>query len=183
MGEAGIIEMTQAALLSIAIVGFVVIARAHRAATTLRVLATLIAILLVRELDGAFDALLFHGAWKWPAAALLLFAIRYAWRRSRDLLRGARLQSTKFSTGLLLAAFAVILIGSRLLGMQTVWREILADGYAREVPRLIEELLELAGYALLVIAVIETYFETRFRVAPDRRQPAREEWMHRPAIE
>ena len=55
----------------------------------------------------------------------------------------------------MLAAAAVILVQSRLLGRQSAWRGALEEGVVSHVPRLVEETSELGGYGLLAFAAVE----------------------------
>lgn len=60
--------------------------------------------------------------------------------------------------GLCAAALFVVLIESRILGRQDVWSSALGASYVRVVPRLVEELSELAGYGLLLMGCAELNF-------------------------
>ncbi len=160
LGESGAIELGQVALLG-ATGALLLFSKKHPSAAALQLGGILIAVLLVRELDALFDVMLYHGAWKLPALALLGVALRHAIRNREALSRGVRAQVKQRSTGLFFTAFAIVLVQSRLMGMQDAWRAILGESYEREFPRLIEELLELSGYALLVVAAVEARFEAR----------------------
>ena len=123
----------------------------------------LVLMLATRELDGAFDVLLIHGAWKWIVLAVLVATLIYGVLNWNELVRGASVQAGKFSSGILFSALTAVLVQSRIMGMQDFWREILGVRFSREVPRLIEELLELSGYCLLASSVVEMFFEARRR--------------------
>ena len=163
LGETGPIELTQVALLVGGILALARAARTHPAGETLVLFALFTSVALVRELDGPFDQLLFHGGWKLPAAALGSVLVDRGVRGRRDVLSGfARLLSSP-AFGLLFAAAAIVFVESRILGMQAFWREALGDGFARELPRLVEELVELAGYALFLVGTVELWLEGRRR--------------------
>ncbi|MDP1086466.1 transporter, partial [Klebsiella pneumoniae] len=63
--------------------------------------------------------------------------------------------ANSFSFGLFAAGFLTTYVFSRLYGRQDFWRAVLQENYLRDFKSAAEELVELFGYALLLIAVIE----------------------------
>ncbi|MEM1448100.1 MAG: hypothetical protein AAF726_01705 [Planctomycetota bacterium] len=153
-GEAGAIELTQLALLggAMIVVGTTVGVAGCRSASI--PFFCLLASMFIRELDGAFDRLS-HGSWKYPAWTVALGGAAFGALHRASAARAARAILEGRAGGLLLSAAFLILVESRLIGRQDVWSAVLGVHYVRDVPRLIEELSELAGYGVLLIACIE----------------------------
>lgn len=154
VGEWGAIELTQLVLLalSMGVLGRMALVDSLRALTVPMVLLT--SAVVIRELDAAFDVL-FHGSWKYPAWLAAALGVSYAMRgREAALLAMNRVRSHR-SLGLFAGALFVVLVQSRLLGRQDVWRSVLGADFMRSVPRLIEEITELAGYGILLVACVD----------------------------
>lgn len=63
--------------------------------------------------------------------------------------------SNSFSFGLFASGFLVTYVFSRLYGRSEMWIAILGDHYQRTFKDAAEEITELLGYSLILIAVIE----------------------------
>lgn len=163
LGESGPVEIAQVGLLIASTLLLLLGARCREASPLLVPMAAVIAAAAIRELDGPLDAV-FHGAWKYPAWTVALAGLGYAIRRRRGLPASIGLLSTSRAGGILAGAGFVVLIQSRVLGRQEVWRAALGDAYVRDIPRLIEELSELAGYGLLFIGCIELHRVARLNM-------------------
>lgn len=116
-----------------------------------------------REFDNELDALLFDGAWKIPAfaaGAALLYVVATRWRAlTADLARlGDTLAFGVFTVGLL-----QLMVFSRMWGANTLWRELMGEGFDRAVARVSEEGIEQMAYVVLFLGVAELYLAARCR--------------------
>ena len=127
----------------------------------------------VREFDNELDALLYKGAWKLPVGALGVALLAYAvrqWGRIRDELAhyGNTLGFGVFVVGLL-----QLMVFSRLWGGNDLWRLLMAGGFDRTLVRVSEEGIELMAYTVILIGVVELYWESRRASRPPARPPRR----------
>ncbi len=154
LGEGGPIELGQLLLLGLAALTFGRAARVEGQGSVFVLLAGMIGVAMIRELDGPLDRV-WHGAWKVPAGALGLVILAWSLANWCELRKSARWFATSPAFGLMIAAGAVVLLQSRLLGRQSSWRGALESDFVRDIPRLVEETSELAGYGLVLWAAIE----------------------------
>ena len=125
---------------------------------------------LVRESDTFLDYLA-DGLWQ-AIVVLILIAVAAQLGLQRATL-GPQIAwlGRHFSCGLMLAGFAIVMGFSRVFGRGVVWQQIMGTSYTKTIKYFAEESIELLGYALLTIGVVE------FCVAASRRFHS-----HRPAI-
>lgn len=181
IGEASLVELTQAGFLLASMLSFAVLAWRRDDDRRFAVLAAaLFGCMFVREQDAWLDVLLFHGAWKYVGTPVALAAIAYALGDRRATLAGlARFLRSRAGTVMLLA-LVLLLCWSRLLGMTGIWTTVLGDGYVRGVKNAVEESSELLGYTFVLVASIG-YLTQRVRslaaqphTAGPRGAPARQ---------
>ncbi|ERS84713.1 hypothetical protein [Halomonas sp. PBN3] len=110
---------------------------------------------LIREQDALLDARVFDGAWQLLVSLTLLPILAVVIRRRRRFVAEFAAYANSFSFGLFAAGFLTTYVFSRLYGRQDMWRAILQEHYLRDFKNAAEEVVELFGYALLLIAVIE----------------------------
>ena len=116
--------------------------------------------MLIREQDYFLDALS-HGCWKWPALILALSCLAYAAATFRASVAGlARLARWRHFS-VLLVGLAIVLVYSRLFGMNILWRELLPDSQWRMAKTAVEESSELLGYLLIVFSALLLRFEKK----------------------
>ncbi|MEL6903777.1 MAG: hypothetical protein AAFP22_00135 [Planctomycetota bacterium] len=154
LGESGPIELAQLVLLAFTACVLRSAGRLEGTGSILGIFALLVTVAFVRELDGPLDRV-WHGFWKVPAAVVLGAAAVAALRGGACVGKSIQRLAGKPESGLMLAAAAVILVQSRLLGRQSSWRGALEEGFVSHVPRLVEETSELGGYGLLAFAAVE----------------------------
>lgn len=154
LGEQGVIELTQLGLLAAIYWNLRAAATMDGSGSLFVLLSRLLIIAIIRELDGMLD-LVWHGFWKVPALLVAAVAIRGASLHWEQIRQGMVPFLRSSSAGISLTASAVVLVQSRMLGRQSVWRDVLDADYVRIVPRLVEETSELAGYALMAWGAIE----------------------------
>lgn len=152
--EDGVLEWVQITLLVAAAGAFTTAGRRQKEGHWLFVFAMLAMVAALRELDRVFDRQL-PVPWEAAVGLVLLAAGIYCWRRRGDLKRQwpAIAQEPIFA---MLAAAAIALAFSRLLGQAPLWKAVMGpDDYRRIVKNAMEEGTELLAYVLLLVASIE----------------------------
>lgn len=106
--------------------------------------------LFIRELDFAFDALLWHGAWVWPAAVVFVTSVTLAYLNRETLFHpAARFINTR-SYVFVLIGFVTLFVFSRIFGSGSLlWKSALGVAYNQEFKSAIQEGLELFSYAII----------------------------------
>jgi hypothetical protein len=173
LGERSLVELTQAGFLIASSGAFALLAVRRADDRRFAVLASaLFAVMLIREMDALLDVLLWHGAWKYLAAPLVIGALSWSLRDWRSVMAGgARMLSSRSGTVMLLG-MAVLLCYSRMFGMSSNWHAVLGDAYVRTVKNAVEETTELLGYSFILAASIN-YLGQRLRAAAGVRHSAR----------
>lgn len=168
-GEASLVEYLESSFLLLVAILFYIGSRVSGHWRGLCIALTFAAaVAAVREQDSFFDHNVFDGAWQLVAAALLVWAASILWRYPGSLADEASSFANSRGAGLLMAGFVTVFVFSRIVGMQTFWRNVMGDRYLRVVKNIVEEGIELFGYSLLVLAAAETVLHLK-RLA---RQPA-----------
>ncbi len=151
--ESSLIEIVQELELFAAAILFCALGNLRRKRLFL-LAAGLIACMLIRELDALFD-MVWHGCWFYAALACAGIFLAAGLRRGLQ----APLQEMEgFTRGpafaVLFAGLVVVLVVSRLLGMQAFWDAALAADFPYKLKRIIEETLELWGYTLILSSAL-----------------------------
>ena len=117
--------------------------------------ATLVGMMLIRELDALLDENLFDGGWQTLVCILMagttVYLIKQPYPVKPSLIEFSHLASA----GIFLSGFLVIMAFSRLIGRGSFWEAVMGDGYMRVVKNIAEEGTELMGYTLLLISAVE----------------------------
>ena len=148
-----VVESFQTLCLFVSIVCLLISAR-RKDAPGLILVAGFLGCMFIREQDGLFD-LLAHGSWKYFALTCAALSIYAAWRAGVDkslstLVRFCQSREFYFiMTGLL-----TVLVFSRIMGMNALWKIVMADAYDYTVKFTIEEALELWGYILIMYSAV-----------------------------
>lgn len=116
---------------------------------------------LVREQDAFLDIYVADNTWKVLVALIVLPSIAWVIYQRRHFLAEFSHYSNTFSFGLFMSGLLVTYVFSRLYGRQDFWRAVLEDDYVRDFKNVAEEVVELMGYALILIAVIELLIMAR----------------------
>ncbi len=163
--ESSFVELSQLALLGASLLAVSSLWRIPHYNPVGTLLAFLLAGAMVREMDYFLDRWLFDGGWQVLLTGLLVSTTIVLWPR-RHMLRqrlGDVTQTVGF--GMMFSGFAVVMGFSRLFGRDSFWREVMAGGYNRSVKNLAEESVELLGYAILTIGVVECVLALRAAAA------------------
>ncbi|ADU72222.1 MAG: hypothetical protein QM578_23840 [Pantoea sp.] len=140
--------------------------KAHRPALIL--MAGFFIVLLIRELDFAFD-LLAHGSWLWFALAVSFYSLYQAFRHGQQTLAGLIDFMCRPPWGMMCAGMLTVLIFSRFFGMDELWRQIAGESYPRVVKNLAEEGTELFGYMLCLLSTHDYLRELKTDDLPQPR--------------
>ncbi|GGY00090.1 hypothetical protein GCM10007160_29690 [Litchfieldella qijiaojingensis] len=110
---------------------------------------------LIREQDHFLDRYVFDGAWQTLVTLVLVPCLTLVIMRRRRFVAEFVHYSNTFSFGLFAAGFLTTYVFSRLYGRSEMWIAIFEDDYRRTFKDAAEEVTELLGYSLILIAVIE----------------------------
>lgn len=154
--ERGFTELAQTTVLVLSVLLLVYARQGLRAMpqVTLLLLA-FTASSLIREQDAHLDAYVFDGAWQLLVALVLLPSLYQVIRHRRQFLTQFAAYANSLSFGLFTAGVLTTYIFSRLYGRQDFWRAVLQENYLRDFKSAAEEVVELFGYAVILIAMIE----------------------------
>ena len=116
---------------------------------------------LVRELDYFLDLWFADNLWQVLLAVVVAVGGAYLLRHQRRYAVGwARLWPSPAAT-LLFAGAVVLFLFSNLIGHEAFWRVLQGEDYRRIAKLAMEEMTELAGYALCFCGAVEYYLEAR----------------------
>lgn len=153
-GEQTLTEITQLFLVLITIYSFVKLSFEKKELKQASVLiGCFFVVVFIRELDFLFD-LVYHGFWVVPALLVTFSALYYTFKDWRKGLN-------QMADILEIRAMKVVIIGtilllfySRLIGMGSLWKDIMAVNYVYRVKIIIEEGTELLCYFLITFGAI-----------------------------
>ena len=114
-----------------------------------------LAMAFVREMDRAFDAYLYDGAWQvtafFIAIVTVLMIIHVTGSFWGELQRFMSLPAY----GIFLSGILIVLVFSRLYGQKVLWKAVMGDRFMYSVKAAAEENTELVGYCLIMISAME----------------------------
>ncbi|WP_345830847.1 hypothetical protein AAGR08_23270 (plasmid) [Pantoea sp. BRR-3P] len=152
MKESSVTEIMQELILLVVASLFICRAgkdKARRPALIL--MAGFFIVLLIREMDFAFD-ILSHGSWLWFSLTVSVYAVYQAVRHGQQTLAALADFMSRPSWGMMCAGILTVLIFSRFFGMNELWRHIAGEDYPRVAKNLAEEGTELFGYMLCLLS-------------------------------
>ena len=115
----------------------------------------------VRELDGLFDDIFFHGSWFVPAVFIMILAC-YRASKSPGNLKSEFFEFVQTQQAVFLGlGFFSVVVFAQIFGRQVVMRAVFQEYYVRSIGRFIEEVIEFLGYIILVIGSLECYLRGR----------------------
>ncbi|MCL7929493.1 hypothetical protein [Halomonas llamarensis] len=118
-------------------------------------LLAFIAASLVREQDHFLDAYVAEHTWKILVTLIVIPSITWAVIQRRHFLAEFSHYSNTLSLGLFTAGVLTTYIFSRLFGRQAFWQTVMQEHYTRDVKDMAEEVVELLGYSMILIAMVE----------------------------
>jgi MFS superfamily sulfate permease-like transporter len=154
--ELGFTEFTQTLVLATCCAMLVYIRQVLKVWPTVTLLLlAFLAASLVREQDHFLDSYVAHNTWKALVALIIIPTLVWVVKQRRRFLDEFAYYSNTFSFGLFTAGVLTTYIFSRLYGRQEFWQTILDDNYVRNFKNIAEEVVELLGYSLMLIATLE----------------------------
>src|SRR5690554_2262046 len=108
----------------------------------------------IREQDYWLDMVARH-TWKAIVALVVLPTLFWVIRERKRFVEEFRHYANSFSFGLFAAGVLTTYVFSRLYGRSAFWEAVLEESYVRTFKDAAEEITELLGYTLILIAVIE----------------------------
>ncbi|MDR9439106.1 MAG: hypothetical protein RI841_06375 [Halomonas sp.] len=160
--ERGFTELAQTGLLALStlLLLYVRVGLRELSQVSLLLLA-FVASSLIREQDVHLDTHVFDGAWQLLVALIILPSLYSVIRHRRAFAGQFAAYANSLSFGLFAAGFLTTYVFSRLYGRHDLWRAVLQEHYLRDFKNAAEEVVELFGYALMLIAMIELVLLTR----------------------
>ncbi|AKH88879.1 hypothetical protein [Edwardsiella tarda] len=116
--------------------------------------------MFIRELDALLD-LVCNGLWQWLVALCVLLALSLLVKNYRTVSFQINRYAQQSYYGFMVSGVLTILLFSRLLGMGSLWHDILLNGYIRIVKNAVEEGVESFGYMLCLLATIMNHQQLR----------------------
>jgi len=123
--------------------------------TVTLLLLAFVAASLVREQDHFLDTYVARHTWKILVALIIIPSITWVIIQRRRFLKEFTHYSNTFAFGLFTAGVLTTYIFSRLYGRQDFWRAVLEESYSGTFKSVAEEVVELLGYSLILIATLE----------------------------
>ncbi|MBB3142849.1 hypothetical protein [Halomonas organivorans] len=118
---------------------------------------------LIREQDAWLDAYVFDGAWELLVTLLVVPILLIVLRGRLSFAAELERYAATFSGGLFAAGFLATYVFSRLYGRSDLWQAILGEHYLRIVKDAAEEVTELFGCTLLLLAMLELWLMVKRR--------------------
>lgn len=162
--ETSFVELGQLTLLLLSAIVGTSLSLGARGRALGALLAAMLSAALVRELDYFLDKWFFDGAWQVVMSVLLVVSWWVIWPQRRELSRQLQLLSSHLSFGLMFAGASIVIGFSRLFGRGEFWERLMGSDFDRSVKNLAEESIELLGYTLLSIGVVECVLAFRRRI-------------------
>ncbi|MGP9768384.1 hypothetical protein ACT3UM_21940 [Halomonas sp. AOP13-D3-9] len=154
--ELGFTELTQTLVLATCCAMLIYIRQVLRVWPTLTLLLlAFLAASLVREQDHFLDNYVAHNTWKVLVALIILPTLYWVVKQRHQFLEEFTYYSNTLAFGLFTAGVLTTYIFSRLYGRQEFWQAILEDSYSGTFKSVAEEVVELLGYSLILIATLE----------------------------
>jgi hypothetical protein len=127
---------------------------------------------LIREQDYWLDTWVADHTWKVLVTLVIVPILYWVIRERRRFVAEFVHYSNSFSFGLFAAGVLTTYVFSRLYGRQDFWMAVMEEHYVRTFKDAAEEVVELLGYALILIAAIElTLLARRWHLARLAGQP------------
>ncbi|OJA05341.1 hypothetical protein [Halomonas sp. QHL1] len=154
--ELGFTEFTQTLVLATCCAMLIYIRQVLKVWPTVTLLLlAFVAASLVREQDYFLDEFIARNTWKVLVSLIVIPSIAWVVIKRRHFLEEFAHYSNTFAFGLFTAGVLTTYIFSRLYGRQDFWRAVLEDNFTREFKDVAEEVVELLGYSLILIATLE----------------------------
>lgn len=160
--EWGFTEFTQTLVLTTCCAMLIYIRQVLKVWPTVTLLLlAFVAASLVREQDHFLDNYVAHNTWKVLVALIILPTLFWVIKQRQRFLEEFAHYSNTFAFGLFTAGVLTTYIFSRLYGRQEFWQAVLEESYSGTFKSVAEEVVELLGYSLILIATLELLLMAR----------------------
>jgi len=122
-------------------------------------LATISMVSIIREQDVYFEQYFGRTTWFYPVLVILFTAVILLIRNRKKVISELNSFVKLSSSGMLMLGFITTFVFSRLFGRKIFWHAVMEGQYFRAVKNAAEECLELYGYLLILIGIIELALE------------------------
>lgn len=154
--ELGFTELAQTATLSISCLLLLYVRHILKVWPTITLLLlAFVGSSLIREQDAFLDRFVADGTWQVIVTIIVVPSLIWVIMHRRRFLDEFLHYSNSFSFGLFTAGVLTTYIFSRLYGRQEMWQAVLQESFVRDFKDAAEEVVELLGYSLILIAMIE----------------------------
>lgn len=120
-------------------------------------LGTLLLMIFIREYNNFLDNYVMNGLWESLVAIVFIIYLFFIVRNFKALLSQIIDVLPTFSFGVFFVGFLIVMIFSRIFGLDPIWENLLGDNFIRPIKRIAEEGTELLGYSLMFLAVCEMF--------------------------
>lgn len=159
ISDRSLTEALQESLLFISICIYAYIVKRYHTKGVILV-AGFLTCMLIREWDGVFDVLLFHGAWKYVAIPAAVLSCYLAFRSGKDkVIADLACFMQKKAYNILLLGMIVVLIISRIFGMRILLNLFSSISFNQGLKNFLEEGSELFGYLIIFYATLMFLWE------------------------
>lgn len=149
-GEISMTEFTQEIIAFLLFAGFLIVGWKVKPLRYFSYLASMFFMMsFIREFNEFIDN------WFYFVLPFLGVSIYIIIRYFKKIVDGISIYIRIPSSGLFMVGFLITYVFSRFFGREKFWRTLMEDGYLRMVKATAEEGIELLGYCLLFIALIE----------------------------
>ena len=155
--EGGFVERSQELLVfTSAIIAAAIGLKHPRIRTLSYVFSATAVIALIREMDAFLENNLFDKAWQVLALVVILPTLWFVCKNFNKLMAQFYGIFNTFSFGLMFSGTIIVHVFARLFGRDSVWIAMMTEEkYVRTVKDVAEEGIELLGYAIALMGVIE----------------------------
>jgi len=153
-GEDTLTELVQLFLVLVTIYSFFKLSYEKKELKKASVLVgSFFVVVFIRELDFLFDRF-YHGFWAIPALLVTLSSLYYAFRDWKDGINQLCDFLDTRAMIIIITGTILLFFYSRLIGMGTLWKEVMGENYVYRVKMIIEESTELLCYFLIAFGAI-----------------------------
>jgi len=118
-------------------------------------LGTLLLVIFIREYNNFLDNYVFKGLWETLVYSILGIYLFFLVKNFKPFIDQLNAVANHYSIGVFLVGFIIVMVFSRIYGLDEIWVNILGDNFIRPIKRISEEGTELLGYSLMLLGVFE----------------------------
>ena len=154
--ELGFVELTQTCILITACLILVYTRHVlHIWPNLTLLLLAFVATSLMREKDAFLDHYVAQHTWKVLVSLIGIPSVTWVAIQRRHFPAEFARYSNTLSLGLFSAGVLATYVFSRLCGRQGFWQNVVQENYVRDAKDMAEEVIELLGYSIILIAMVE----------------------------